>query len=165
MSYQSDYRGEQVDEAVRRALVPVGGGIYSADNTSPSPTTTQGLYVPVVGATALFPDSREMDMPMAGRLRHVNGQTNTFLVHGDVVVEGEFIATVRARIHRNGDPIIGSGGRVTMAGTGGSPRTATLSLGAIVELEPGDYLDIRIANWTGSQQIVVSHSRLIAFRT
>lgn len=165
MSYQSTFTGAQVDAAVHRASAAVGGGIYMIDNATLTAIATTQTFTKVAGTTILFPDSNEMDMPANNRLRHNNGTTDQFVVDAHLSVFAESLLHIRARLYKNNAPIPGSDAVATLAGQGGAGRYTNLAMAAVVDLSPGDYVEVFIANWTNTTDLDVVDMRLLAFRS
>lgn len=141
------------------SLVPGHGSIYIS---TPAATTIAqaGTFVKAAGITTAVHLDATFDMPASNRLRYVGA----IPVHATVSATISFTSggnnqDLAFQVHKNGNPVIGSHISLKI-GTGTDERSTALHVDA--DLVQNDYLEVWIANDTGTADVTLTHLYLHA---
>jgi hypothetical protein len=140
---------------------PKKGSCFFDGNLLETDIVTSGVYQDITGTKQLLVNS---DFILEGNeLKYVGENTAWFLIIGSVCFSSTSQnVTFRARLSVNDITIPRSCSRATVTGTPFSGRAESLHPNALIELQPNDLVDIKIANFTNADNLTVANLELIA---
>lgn len=129
------------------------GGYYMDGNTTATTVSVIDTWYKAAGATTAFPGTSALLGITDNRITYNGEGSATARVVFSATVAAGINDVIDVSVHKNGTLVEGSGLAATMDGNGDGEN---ITGSAVVPLEPGDYVEIFVANESGTTNITVS---------
>lgn len=149
-----DYRDAL--ETIDARLLSIRSSFYVEDNTDPTVNPGAGTKAVLTGVQS-GPTCTFCDVD-GNRITYNGPLTKVPTVIATVNLSGPAQSTFQVQLRRNGDLVPGASKKVR---TGQGQTVAFVAVAANIELETGDYVELWVANLTGSQDITVTDASVV----
>jgi hypothetical protein len=151
------WNGEPVERA------GAAGFLYVSGNEVPTAIALAETYYPVAAASQTPAGFNDGFTQLDSRLTYTGTLARWFHVSLSACVQlGDDDIQIRARIGVNGTPLASSCAQMTISGSPASGRRESFATQTVVLLEPGDYIEAFVSNWTSTLDILVRNLQMTA---
>ena len=150
-----DYRDALTE--IDSRLLSVRGSLYVEDNTDPTVSPGSAGKKAVLNGVQAGPSCRFCDID-GNRITYTGPLTKVPTIIATANLQSGANTTLQLQVRKNGALVAGASKKCRLPA--GVPL-GFIALGANIELEQGDYLELWVANLTGAQDVTVTDATLL----
>jgi len=129
------------------------GDYFMVGNATATAVSVAGTFYKVAGTTTPGLAVQKFDTTVSNRAEYTGAREGFCTVRSVVSMSGPNNRVIAVRIAVNGATVAGSEGRATLDGSG---RSENASVQHVVQLKQGDYVEIWLANVSGTNNVTVT---------